>query len=58
VGDLLQQAQVADNVRSYPAVVERLNKSFDRWASGGVFAAFAALIIIVAWTQFKKRDTP
>ncbi len=29
---------------------------FDRWASGGVFAAFAALIIGAAWIQFKKRD--
>lgn len=29
---------------------------FDRWASGGVFAAFAALIIAGAWILFKKRD--
>ncbi|MCX3290420.1 hypothetical protein OR263_27540 [Streptomyces sp. NEAU-H22] len=29
---------------------------FDRWASGGVFAAFAALIIGASWIQFKKRD--
>ncbi|WP_205323852.1 hypothetical protein [Glycomyces sp. YM15] len=29
---------------------------FDRWASGGVFAVFAALIIGVAWTQFNRRD--
>ncbi|MCH7233137.1 hypothetical protein L0U85_20085 [Glycomyces sp. L485] len=29
---------------------------FDRWASGGVFAVFAALIIGLAWTLFKKRD--
>ncbi|MDA1362704.1 hypothetical protein O1R50_23995 [Glycomyces luteolus] len=29
---------------------------FDRWASGGVFAVFAALIIIAAWTLFKTRD--
>ncbi|WP_205324093.1 hypothetical protein [Glycomyces sp. YM15] len=29
---------------------------FDRWGSGGVFAAFAALIVSAAWILFKKRD--
>lgn len=29
---------------------------FDRWASGGVFAVFVAIILVVAWTLFKKRD--
>lgn len=29
---------------------------FGRWGSGGVFAAFAALIIAGAWILFKKRD--
>jgi ABC-2 type transport system permease protein len=29
---------------------------FDRWASGGVFAAFAAIILAVAWTLFTRRD--
>jgi ABC-2 type transport system permease protein len=29
---------------------------FGRWASGGVFAIFAALIITGAWILFKKRD--
>ncbi|TDD70244.1 hypothetical protein E1262_10385 [Jiangella aurantiaca] len=29
---------------------------FDRWASGGVFAAFVAIILVVAWSLFKKRD--
>jgi ABC-2 type transport system permease protein len=29
---------------------------FDRWASGGVFAAFVAIILIAAWTLFKRRD--
>lgn len=28
----------------------------DRWASGGVFAAFALLILLVSWYLFKKRD--
>lgn len=28
----------------------------DRWASGGVFAAFVAIILAVAWYLFKKRD--
>ncbi|WP_026877866.1 ABC transporter permease subunit [Jiangella gansuensis] len=28
----------------------------DRWASGGVFAVFVAIILAVAWTLFKKRD--
>lgn len=28
----------------------------DRWASGGVFAVFTAIILIVAWVLFKKRD--
>lgn len=29
---------------------------FDRWASGGVFAAFVAIILVAAWILFKKRD--
>lgn len=29
---------------------------FDRWASGGVFAAFVAIILAVAWYLFQKRD--
>lgn len=29
---------------------------FDRWASGGVFAAFVAITLIAAWTLFKRRD--
>ena len=29
---------------------------FDRWASGGVFAAFVAIILIAAWYLFKRRD--
>lgn len=29
---------------------------FSRWASGGVFAAFAAIILATAWILFKKRD--
>jgi ABC-2 type transport system permease protein len=29
---------------------------FDRWASGGVFAVFVAIVLAVAWTLFKKRD--
>ncbi|PRY61096.1 hypothetical protein [Glycomyces artemisiae] len=29
---------------------------FSRWAAGGVFALFAALILASAWTLFKKRD--
>ena len=29
---------------------------FDRWASGGVFAAFFATIVIAAWYLFKSRD--
>ncbi len=29
---------------------------FGRWASGGVFAVCAALVIVTAWTLFKKRD--
>ena len=28
----------------------------DRWASGGVFAGFVAIILVVAWVLFKKRD--
>ncbi|WP_083421283.1 ABC transporter permease subunit [Jiangella alkaliphila] len=28
----------------------------DRWASGGVFAAFVAIVLAVAWYLFKKRD--
>ncbi|NED98999.1 ABC transporter permease [Phytoactinopolyspora halotolerans] len=29
---------------------------FDRWVSGGVFAGFAVIILIIAWALFKKRD--
>jgi ABC-2 type transport system permease protein len=29
---------------------------FDRWASGGIFAAWIALILAAAWYLFKKRD--
>src|SRR5690606_26519544 len=29
---------------------------FDRWASGGVFAVFIAIILAAAWVLFKKRD--
>jgi ABC-type transport system involved in multi-copper enzyme maturation permease subunit len=29
---------------------------FDRWASGGVFAAFVVIILIVARTLFERRD--
>ncbi|NDL60125.1 ABC transporter permease [Phytoactinopolyspora mesophila] len=28
----------------------------DRWASGGVFAGFTLIILLVAWFLFKKRD--
>ncbi|AYY11646.1 hypothetical protein EF847_01800 [Actinobacteria bacterium YIM 96077] len=28
----------------------------DRWASGGVFAAFTVILLAVAWYLFKKRD--
>jgi ABC-2 type transport system permease protein len=28
----------------------------DRWASGGVFAGFTLIILIVGWMLFKKRD--
>ena len=28
----------------------------DRWPSGGVFAAFVAIIVIAAWYLFKRRD--
>jgi ABC-2 type transport system permease protein len=28
----------------------------DRWASGGVFAGFTLLILLIAWLLFKKRD--
>ena len=28
----------------------------DRWASGGVFAAFVGIILVAAWAMFKKRD--
>lgn len=28
----------------------------DRWASGGVFAGFALLILVISWVLFKKRD--
>ena len=29
---------------------------FDRWQSGGVFAAFIAIILAVAWYRFQTRD--
>ncbi len=29
---------------------------FDRWASGGVFAAFAAIVVGCGWYLFKRRD--
>jgi ABC-2 type transport system permease protein len=29
---------------------------FSRWASGGVFAVFAALVLTAAWTTFTRRD--
>lgn len=29
---------------------------FDRWASGGIFAAFVVIVLAVAWYLFKKRD--
>jgi ABC-2 type transport system permease protein len=29
---------------------------FDRWAAGGVFAAFVAIILTVAWYRFQTRD--
>lgn len=29
---------------------------FDRWAAGGVFAVFVALILAIAWFLFQKRD--
>jgi ABC-2 type transport system permease protein len=29
---------------------------FGRWASGGVFAGFVAIILAIAWTQFSRRD--
>lgn len=29
---------------------------FDRWAAGGVFAVFVAIILAVAWFLFQKRD--
>ena len=29
---------------------------FDRWVSGGVFAAFIAIILAVAWYRFQTRD--
>jgi ABC-2 type transport system permease protein len=29
---------------------------FDRWVSGGVFAAFVAIVLTVAWTLFTCRD--
>jgi ABC-type transport system involved in multi-copper enzyme maturation permease subunit len=29
---------------------------FDRWVSGGVFATFVAITLVVAWTLFKRRD--
>jgi ABC-2 type transport system permease protein len=29
---------------------------FDRWVAGGVFAAFVAIILAVAWYRFQTRD--
>ncbi|NED98461.1 ABC transporter permease subunit [Phytoactinopolyspora alkaliphila] len=29
---------------------------YGQWASGGVFAAFAVVLLLVAWALFKKRD--
>lgn len=29
---------------------------FGRWASGGIFAAFVAIILAIAWYLYKKRD--
>ncbi|MBB5957228.1 ABC-type transport system involved in multi-copper enzyme maturation permease subunit [Saccharothrix tamanrassetensis] len=29
---------------------------FDRWVSGGVFAAFVGIVLAVAWTRFNRRD--
>jgi ABC-2 type transport system permease protein len=29
---------------------------FDRWASGGVFAVFVAVVLGAAWTTFTRRD--
>lgn len=29
---------------------------FGRWASGGVFAVFVGIVLVAAWTLFKKRD--
>ena len=29
---------------------------FDRWAAGGVFAAFVAIILAVAWYRFQTKD--
>jgi ABC-type transport system involved in multi-copper enzyme maturation permease subunit len=29
---------------------------FDRWVAGGIFAAFVAIILAVAWILFQKRD--
>lgn len=29
---------------------------FGRWASGAVFATFVAVILVTAWTLFKRRD--
>ena len=29
---------------------------FSRWASGGIFATFVALILGLAWVLFQKKD--
>ncbi|AVT33689.1 hypothetical protein C6361_34385 [Plantactinospora sp. BC1] len=29
---------------------------FDRWAAGGVFTAFVAIVLTAAWTLFARRD--
>jgi ABC-type transport system involved in multi-copper enzyme maturation permease subunit len=31
-------------------------ETFDRWPSGGVFAAFVLIVLVAAWTLFKRRD--
>jgi ABC-2 type transport system permease protein len=35
---------------------EVYDQFFGRWVSGGVFAAFVALVLAVAWTLFTRRD--
>jgi hypothetical protein len=31
-------------------------ETFERWPSGGVFAAFVLIVLTAAWTTFKRRD--